>query len=188
MLAGCQLTASLSRIIHRTGCGILGRLILSLGSVLKPLIMCDSVKVPGWSQSLPWLTTWYVVYLLAVYWWGHTLYIQRYCDTLSWATPELGSTYLLVRWRLPCQISCSLFIFRFVARKATSSDLLQSSIFIWCSVSVLLLALGGPWSYFTLFHSSSGSWIHSMRLFVFVCLLTWWRWCWKIVHCPRENF
>ena len=144
-------------------------------------------KIPGLYQALLWITTWASIHLLVDNCWGHNMDIQR-CDyTISWATLVIGITYLLVRWRLPCQVSCSWFCLRFVVRKAIDSALLRRCIFIWNSVSIFLLAIRDTWSYFQIFHSISESWIHSRILFSLVSFLNWWRHCRKIIHCMRDN-
>ena len=151
-------------------------------------MICALVKVPGWSQSLTWLPTWYAVNLLADDCWGHKLDIQRFDDTLSWAILALGSNSLMGRWSPHCLVIFSWFCLCFKARRSTGSDLLQSSILIWRALSVFLLALGGRWSSFWIFRSRSGSWLHSRRLSDLLGSLNWWRRFQWIVHCSRDNF
>ena len=152
MLTGFRLTASPSRRIRQTGCGIMGRLIFSAGWLSNLLMMHALVKAPGWSQDFPWIPTWDVIHLIVDYCWGYALDTQICDDTLSWVTLALGSISILGRWRCPCQVSFSLFHLDFAAHKAKGSALLWSSILI----SALLLALGGTWSYFPLFYFGSG--------------------------------
>ena len=165
MLPGFFLMASVSRRGFQTLRGILGRLILSIGLISKPLIMRDLVKVPGWFQALTCIPTWSVLHLLEDNFWVLTLDIQRCYDTLSWVTRALVSTSLLGSWRFPFQVSCSLFCLIFVACKTIVSALLRSSILIWHAVSFLLLSLGGSWSSFSLFCFGSGCWLHSRVYF-----------------------
>ena len=84
--------------------------------------------------------------------------------------PSVWNQHLLRRWRLPCQVSCYLFRLHFVAHKATGSDLLWRSIFIWHAVSVFLLVLEGTWSSFPLLRFGGGRWLHS-RIFC-LCVFT----------------
>ena len=114
------------------------------------------VKVPGLSQDLTWLTNWCVVHLLAEDFLGSTLYIQWCDDTLSWAILALVGAYLLCMWCFPCLVIFYFSPLYFVARKATGSAVLQSSILIWCAVSVLLNTILGAWSYFLILHFVSG--------------------------------
>ena len=137
-----------SRINCQNGYEITESLILSVGSGSKLLMMITLSVVPCWSQALTYLPTWAVSHLLEECFWVYTLETQRCDDSLSWVTPALGSPYLLGRCISPCQVSCSLFFFCFVVRKATGSALLRSSILIWHELSVLLIILGDPWSSF----------------------------------------
>ena len=159
MLKGFRLTASHCRRSCWTGCGIAGRLILSVGSESKPLMMRALETVLGLFQVLLWITTWSVVHLPVEDWWGNTLEIQRWDDTLSWETLAIGSTSLLWRWRRPFQVSWSSFCLHFVALKATDSALLCISILIWSEVSVFLIAIRVPWYYLPLLCFGIGSWL-----------------------------
>ena len=145
------------------------------------------LKVPGWYQALTWLPTWNDFHLVKAYFWGNTLDIQMFDDTLSWVTLSPGSTSILGRWRHPYQVSCSLFRFHSVSQKATGSALLRWYILISHALSVLFIALGGPWSSFPLFRFGIGPWLHSRIFFPLVCLLNRWNICWWIVRCPRDN-
>ena len=165
--------ASLSQRSCQTGCGILGRLILSVRSVLELLVIRSLVKVIYWSQALPCIPTWDAVHLLVDYYWGLKLDSQRCDDTLSWATLVLGSNSLLGRLCIPCQINYSWYCLRFAVRKATGSSLLWIFILIWYAVSAFLLDLSGLWSSFQIFSSGSGNWLHIRILFVRVILLNW---------------
>ena len=144
ILVSFQLTCSLSRISRWNTCGITGGLILFVSSRSELLVMCVLVKVPDLSQALLWFPTWAAVHLITYDCLGHSLDIQSFDDTLSWVTLSLGSTFLLGRWRRPCQVSFSWFLLRFVTLKATGSALLWSSILIWHSVSALFFALACP--------------------------------------------
>ena len=148
MFTGCRLMDSLSRRSFQTGCEIAGVLIRSVGSGSKPLVMRALVKFPGLYQDLPFIPTWAAVHLLAYDFLGHTMDIQRSDDTLYCATLALGSISLLGRWFFPCQVSCSWFLLHFISLNATGSALLQSSILIFHAVSILFLAVRGPWSSF----------------------------------------
>ena len=144
MLVGWRLAVSLYRRSRRTGCGIVGRLILYVGLGSKIMMMCALVMVSGWSQDFPWLPTWYIVHLIEDDWLLNMLHIQRCDDTLYSATLAHVSTSILGRWRCPCQVSYSLFYLRFIARNATVSDLLRVSILIMRAVYFFLISLGGP--------------------------------------------
>ena len=160
---------------------------MSVSSGLELLTMNTLLKIPYWSQALPWLPTWTAVHLLADYCWGNKLYIQM-CDyTLSWAKLALVSTSLLGRLSHPCQVNCSWFCLRFVVCKAAGSALLWSSVLIWRAVSAFLLSLAGTWFSFQLFRSRSGHLLHSRGLFSLVHSLNWWMHCWWIVCCPHNN-
>ena len=150
------------------------------------LMMHDLVMVPGWYHAFTWIPTWNVVHLIEEKYWVHALDTQSLDDTISWAKLSIGSTYILGRWRCTCQVS--FYLFRFLKScKATGSDLFRSCILIWRVVSVLLLAIGVPWSSFPLFHFGSGFWLCSRILFSLVCLLPWWSRFLKIVHYQRDN-
>ena len=150
-------------------------------------MMCVLVKSPAWYQALTCLPDWAVVHLLADDFWGHIMDLQSCDDNLSWAQLVLVSNSLLGRWVHPCQVSCSLLCFPFVARNVTGSDILQISILIWRAVSFFLISFGGTWYYFTIFSFGSGHLLHSRRFFALVCLLTWWRCCQIIFHCHSDN-
>ena len=182
MLAGFHLMDSLYWRSRQTGCVITGILILYIGSGSKLMIVLSLVKVTGWSQALPWLSTLDFIHLLEYDFWVYILDIQRCNDTLSWETLSLGSTYLMGRWRHPWWVSFSLFIFRLVTPKSVGSALLQRYILIWHAVYVFLLSLGSPWSSFPLFHFGIGRWLHSRGFFDLVCLLTWWRSCRRVIR------
>ena len=184
MLVNLHLMESLSRRSCRTGCGIVGIIILSISSGLDLLMMRALEKVPDWYPDFPWIPSRTNVHMLEEYCWGHNLECN---DTLYCAKIALRCTSILGRLRFTCQVSSYWYRLSFTTRKATGSAILWNSILIWHVLYDFLIAIEGIRSSFKLFRFGSGCWLYCRRLFVLVSLLNWRRHCRKIIRCPWDT-